>query len=124
MDSSRIFDPQLDLHQPVGADTGIDWIVNSVLAEAARRSPEHRLVSVEDVASLAVFSVSDAAASLTGNVDYIDGGYHMVGWPPGRAKSCAPSASNGVCRLAQTRYRDVTSWLQLIELKPHFPKRA
>jgi enoyl-[acyl-carrier protein] reductase I len=46
---------------------------------ARPRTPEHRLVSIEDVGNLAAFLVSDGAAALTGNVEYIDAGYHIVG---------------------------------------------
>ena len=42
-------------------------------------TPEHRLVSIEDVGNLAAFLVGDSAAGLTGNVEYIDAGYHIVG---------------------------------------------
>jgi enoyl-[acyl-carrier protein] reductase I len=51
-----------------------------VLLEQARfRAPQQRLVSIEDVGNLAAFLVSDAAAALTGNVEYIDAGYHIIG---------------------------------------------
>ncbi len=43
------------------------------------RTPEHQLVSIEDVGNLAAFLVSDGAAALTRNVEYIDTGYHVVG---------------------------------------------
>ena len=36
-------------------------------------------MSIEDVGNLATFLVSDGAASLTGNIEYIDAGYHIVG---------------------------------------------
>jgi hypothetical protein len=69
---------------------------------------------------LPFFLVGDAAASLTGNVEYIDGAYHIH-----RSRKVLLSCCvNSVCRLAPTKYRDVTSWLQLIELKQHFPMRA
>ena len=42
------------------------------------RAPEHQLVSIEDVGNVAAFLVSDAAASLTGNVEYIDAGSHIM----------------------------------------------
>ncbi|CAM8828088.1 enoyl-ACP reductase FabI [Burkholderia pseudomallei] len=42
-------------------------------------SPGHRLVDIDDVGHVAAFLASDDAAALTGNVEYIDGGYHVVG---------------------------------------------
>ncbi len=42
------------------------------------RTPEHRLVSIEDIGNLASFLVSDAASALTGNIEYIDAGYHIL----------------------------------------------
>lgn len=42
------------------------------------RTPEHRLVSIDDLGSFAACLLSDAATALTGN-EYIDAGYHIVG---------------------------------------------
>jgi len=48
------------------------------LMEAAREAtPAHRLVGIEDVGAVAAFLVSDRAARLTGNVEYVDGGLHL-----------------------------------------------
>jgi enoyl-[acyl-carrier protein] reductase I len=60
------------------AGSGIDHF-DELLDRAARQAPEHHLVSIEDVGSLAAFLVSDYAKSITGGVHYIDGGYHIVG---------------------------------------------
>jgi enoyl-[acyl-carrier protein] reductase I len=60
------------------AASGIERF-DELLERARARTPEHRLVSVEDVGNLAVFLVSDAATALTGNIEYIDVGYHIVG---------------------------------------------
>ena len=60
------------------AASGIDRF-DELLERARARTPEHRLVSIEDVGNLATFLVSDGAASLTGNIEYIDAGYHIVG---------------------------------------------
>jgi enoyl-[acyl-carrier protein] reductase I len=60
------------------AGSGIDHF-DELLDRAARQAPEHHLVSIEDVGSLAAFLVSDFAKSITGGVHYIDGGYHIVG---------------------------------------------
>lgn len=52
---------------------------DELLEKARARTPEHRLVDIEDVGHLAAFLVSDAARALTGNVEYIDAGYHIIG---------------------------------------------
>lgn len=49
------------------------------LMEAARaKAPAERLVTIEEVGDLAAFLASDAARSLTGDVTFIDGGYHIM----------------------------------------------
>ncbi len=52
---------------------------DELLERARARTPEHRLVSIEDVGAMAAFLVSDAASGLTGNIEYIDAGYHITG---------------------------------------------
>ena len=52
---------------------------DELLEQAARRSPEHRLITPDDVGALAAFLVSDAASAMTGNISYVDAGYHVVG---------------------------------------------
>jgi enoyl-[acyl-carrier protein] reductase I len=52
---------------------------DELLERVRARTPEHRLVSIEDVGNLATFLVGDGAAALTGNVEYIDAGYHIIG---------------------------------------------
>jgi enoyl-[acyl-carrier protein] reductase I len=59
------------------AASGIDRF-DELLERAKERAPAHQLVSIEDVGALAAFLVGDHARSLTGNIEYIDGGYHMV----------------------------------------------
>jgi enoyl-[acyl-carrier protein] reductase I len=51
---------------------------DELLERARSRAPQQRLVSIEDVGTLAAFLVSDAAAALTGNVEYVDAGYHII----------------------------------------------
>jgi enoyl-[acyl-carrier protein] reductase I len=36
-------------------------------------------VTLDDVGSFAAFLVSDAAKAITGNIAYVDAGYHVVG---------------------------------------------
>jgi enoyl-[acyl-carrier protein] reductase I len=52
---------------------------DELLERARARTPEHQLVSIEDVGNLAAFLVGEGAAALTGNVEYIDAGYHIMG---------------------------------------------
>ena len=60
------------------AASGIECF-DELLERARARTPEHRLVSIQDVGNLAAFLVGDDAAALTGNVEYVDAGYHIVG---------------------------------------------
>ncbi|TFW13198.1 enoyl-ACP reductase FabI [Duganella callida] len=60
------------------AASGLDRF-DELLDLARARAPEHVLVSIDDVGALAAFLVSDAARRLTGNVEYIDAGYHVMG---------------------------------------------
>jgi enoyl-[acyl-carrier protein] reductase I len=58
--------------------TGVDHF-DELLERAARQAPEHRLVTLDDVGALAAFLVSDAAKTITGNIAYVDAGYHVLG---------------------------------------------
>ena len=60
------------------AASGIDRF-DELLERTRARTPEHRLVSIEDIGNLAAFLISDRAAALTGNIEYIDAGYHILG---------------------------------------------
>jgi enoyl-[acyl-carrier protein] reductase I len=60
------------------AASGIERF-DELLERVRARTPEHRLVSIQDVGKLAAFLVSDGAAALTGNIEYVDAGYHIVG---------------------------------------------
>jgi enoyl-[acyl-carrier-protein] reductase (NADH) len=44
------------------------------------------LLGIEDVGNLATFLVSDAAAALTRNIEYIDAGYHTSSDEPARSE--------------------------------------
>ncbi|WP_374572040.1 enoyl-ACP reductase FabI [Phenylobacterium sp.] len=59
------------------AASGIDRF-DELMERARARAPEHQLVSIDDVGKFAAFLASDAAAPLTGNVEYVDGGFHIV----------------------------------------------
>jgi enoyl-[acyl-carrier protein] reductase I len=52
---------------------------DELLERAAKAAPEHRLVTLDDVGALAAFLVSDAAKSITGDICYVDAGYHVTG---------------------------------------------
>ncbi|HEY0267061.1 MAG TPA: enoyl-ACP reductase FabI [Rhizomicrobium sp.] len=58
------------------AASGIDRF-DQMMEAAAARAPEHQLVEVADVGSLAAFLVSDAARRITGTVIPVDGGAHL-----------------------------------------------
>jgi enoyl-[acyl-carrier protein] reductase I len=51
----------------------------SMLAAAAQASPLKRNVSIEDVGNAAAFLCSDLAAGITGEILYVDAGYHIMG---------------------------------------------
>lgn len=51
----------------------------SLLEHATEISPEHRLVTPDDVGAYAAFLVSDGARTITGNTSYVDAGYHVAG---------------------------------------------
>lgn len=52
---------------------------DELLDKVASEAPQHHLADKEDVAATAAFLVSDRAKTLTGNIIYIDAGYHIVG---------------------------------------------
>ncbi len=52
---------------------------DELMEKAAARAPKRHLVDIEDVGQTAAFLVSDAASALTGNVTYVDAGYHIIG---------------------------------------------
>ena len=51
---------------------------SELLNQAEQKSPQKRLVTIEDVGDVAAFLVSDHAESLTGNITFIDAGYHIM----------------------------------------------
>ncbi len=52
---------------------------NELLDDAREKSPQHDIVTIEAIGSFARFLVSDEARYITGNTEYIDAGYHIVG---------------------------------------------
>ena len=52
---------------------------DDLLSNVEHRAPLRKLVSIEDIGALAAFMASDAAASITGSLLYLDGGYHILG---------------------------------------------
>lgn len=50
-----------------------------LLAIAKEKSPEHEIVTIESIGALARFLASDDAKHITGNIEYIDAGFHVVG---------------------------------------------
>jgi len=51
---------------------------SELLHQAEKKSPQKRLVTIEDVGAVAAFLVSDHAEALTGNITFIDAGYHIM----------------------------------------------
>ncbi len=60
------------------AATGIDRF-DELMDKAAERAPRRALVTIEDVGMATAFLASDFAKLITGDVIYVDGGYHVVG---------------------------------------------
>lgn len=60
------------------AASGIDRF-DELMERTAAKAPQHHLADIRDVGATAAFLVSDRARTLTGNVTYIDAGYHVVG---------------------------------------------
>ncbi|HKJ95103.1 MAG TPA: SDR family oxidoreductase [Gammaproteobacteria bacterium] len=59
------------------AASGIDRF-DELMERARQRAPQHRLVNIADVGNVATFLVSDAASRLTGNLEYVDAGVHVM----------------------------------------------
>ena len=51
----------------------------SMLAEAEKKVPLRRNVTIEEVGNAAAFLCSDLASGITGDVLYVDSGYHILG---------------------------------------------
>lgn len=59
------------------AASGIDHF-DRLIDDARARAPERHLVKIEDVGDMAAFLVSDFARSITGDVSYVDAGFHIM----------------------------------------------
>ncbi len=51
----------------------------SMLAEAEKKTPLRRNVTIDEVGNATAFLCSDLASGITGDVLYVDSGYHIVG---------------------------------------------
>ena len=60
------------------AATGIDQF-DELMEKAAERAPSRARVTIEDVGMATAFLATDFAKLITGEVMYVDGGYHVVG---------------------------------------------
>lgn len=58
------------------AASGINHF-DALIEDAKTRSPERRLVTIEEVGAVAAFLASDAASGVTGTVTHVDGGRHV-----------------------------------------------
>lgn len=59
------------------AASGIDRF-DAMMEDAARRAPQHHLVTIDEIGGLAAYLVSDIAKSVTGNTLFVDAGYNIV----------------------------------------------
>jgi enoyl-[acyl-carrier protein] reductase I len=51
---------------------------DQLMADAAKRSPLGRLVSLEEIANLTTFLCSDESSGMTGQTIYVDAGFNIV----------------------------------------------
>jgi enoyl-[acyl-carrier protein] reductase I len=51
----------------------------SMLDEAEKKNPLRRNVTIEEVGNATAFLCSDLASGITGDVVYVDSGYHILG---------------------------------------------
>ncbi|MCK8517017.1 enoyl-ACP reductase FabI [Methylonatrum kenyense] len=52
---------------------------DEMMERTRKRAPQAQLADIDDVGAMAAFLVSDRAKTLTGNITYIDAGYHVIG---------------------------------------------
>lgn len=65
---------------PMGtrAASGLEHF-DDLLEDVWSRAPEHMLARLDDVGHFAAFLASDAARLVTGNVEFVDAGFHVMG---------------------------------------------
>lgn len=61
------------------AASGIAFF-DELINYARERAPKCQLVTIEDLGNIASGLVSDAAKSVTGNITFVDGGYHVLAY--------------------------------------------
>lgn len=64
---------------------------DGLVADAEVRSPEQRLVTIEEVGATATFLASEAARPITGTTIHVDAGFHIVGSAVGDGRESEPS---------------------------------
>lgn len=52
---------------------------DSLMKTAIEKAPLHALATPEDIGEVAAFLISDSAKIITGDIIYVDGGFHIVG---------------------------------------------
>lgn len=60
------------------AASGIDRF-DELMDRAAQKAPARALVTIDDVGEATAFLASDYARMITGDIMYVDGGYHILG---------------------------------------------
>ena len=53
--------------------------VNTILQHVEQSAPLHRNVTIDEVGNTAAFLCSNLATGITGEVIYVDAGYHTAG---------------------------------------------
>jgi enoyl-[acyl-carrier protein] reductase I len=56
--------------------------ISRILDVVPKISPLRRNVTIDDVGNAAVYLASDLSTSVTGDVHFVDSGYHVMGIPP------------------------------------------
>ena len=75
-----------------------------MLSHVAATAPIRRNVTIDDVGNAAAFLCSDLAAGITGEVLYVDGGFHTVGMS-------FPAGERWRVNLSTVNSWDLTFWI-------------
>jgi enoyl-[acyl-carrier protein] reductase I len=59
------------------AASGIDRF-DELLEKTRERTPDHQLVTIEQIGRISAFLASDAGSAMTGSTSYADHGFHVV----------------------------------------------